>query len=157
MRQVSAPHRQLTRGEIALARSVFGDSIDYDRVRIVRGRWWPFQPRNVAMAPNGNIYFPDGPLRSEDYSAEGLHLQGLFIHEMTHVWQAQKAGRWYLILMRHPFCRYRYRLVPGRPFRRYGIEQQAEMVRHFFLFGKAGALPGTPPEQLAAILPFSPG
>lgn len=148
--------RPLTDGEIILARSVFGDAIDYDAVRIVRGRWWPLQPRGVAMAPNGNIYFPDGPLWSADYSAESLHLQGLFIHEMTHVWQAQKAGRWYLILMRHPFCRYRYRLEPGRPFRRYGIEQQAEIVRHFFLYGKAAALPGAPREQLAAILPFSP-
>ena len=28
--------------------------------------------------------------------------QGFFIHEMTHVWQAQKGGRFYLPLMRHP-------------------------------------------------------
>jgi hypothetical protein len=35
--------------------------------------------------------------------------------------------------MRHPFCRYSYQLVEGRPFDRYGLEQQAEMVRHRFL------------------------
>ena len=52
---------------------------------------------------------------------------------MTHVWQAQTRGRFYLPLMRHPFCRYAYELVDGRPFGRYGLEQQAEIVRHRFL------------------------
>ena len=49
---------------------------------------------------------------------------------MTHVWQAQTSGRFYLPLMRHPFCRYGYRLKPGKPFERYGLEQQAEIVAH---------------------------
>jgi hypothetical protein len=52
---------------------------------------------------------------------------------MTHVWQAQKRGRWYLVLMRHPLCRYDYSLRPGWPLSRYGLEQQAEIVRHAFL------------------------
>jgi hypothetical protein len=126
--------RPLTPGEIELARSVFGDAIDYDRVRLVRRKWWPFQPKGIVMAPSGNIHFhPESPFWSEDFSHEGLPLQGLFIHEMTHVWQAQTRGRWYLPLMRHPFCRYGYRLIEGRTFGRYGLEQQAEMVRHRFL------------------------
>jgi hypothetical protein len=49
--------RALTPGEIALCRSVFGDAIDYAKVRLIKGKWWPFQPRNAAMAPNGRIYF----------------------------------------------------------------------------------------------------
>jgi len=86
------------------------------------------------MAPNGGIYFhPKSPRWSEDFAAEPLDRQGLLVHEMTHVWQVQKKGRFYLILMRHPFCRYRYELVEGRAFERYGIEQQAEIVRHVFL------------------------
>ncbi len=113
---------------------MFGDAIDYRRVRIIRRKWWPFQPRDVVMAPTGNIHFhPASRLWSEDFSRERLSLQGLFIHEMTHVWQAQARGRYYLPLMRHPFCRYGYRLIDGRPFDRYGLEQQAEMVRHRFL------------------------
>jgi hypothetical protein len=126
--------RPLTPGETQLARSVFGDAIDYDRVRLVRRKWWPFQPKGIVMAPTGNIHFhPASPLWSEDFAKERLSLQGLFIHEMTHVWQAQTRGRFYLILMRHPFCRYSYKLVEGRPFDRYGLEQQAELVRHRFL------------------------
>ena len=126
--------RPLTPREIELARSVFGDAINYDRVRIVRRKWWLFQPKRIVMAPTGNIYFhPKSPLWSADFSKENLSLQGLFIHEMTHVWQAQTRGRLYLPLMRHPFCRYSYQLIDGRPFGRYGLEQQAEMVRHRFL------------------------
>ncbi|HEX5182537.1 MAG TPA: vgr related protein [Allosphingosinicella sp.] len=148
--------RGLTEGEIALAGSIFGDAIDHSKVRIVSGRWWPFQPRNIVMAPDGNIYFPpDGAIRSMDFAAESLPLQGFLIHELTHVWQAQKAGRWYLPLMRHPFCRYRYRLVAGRPFRRYGIEQQAEIVRHAFLLRRGAELPGRRLEAYEALLPFN--
>ena len=126
--------RALTTGEITLARSVFGNAIDYSEVRLMRGKWWPFQPRNAAMAPDGNIYFhPVAGGWSDDFAQEPLQRQGFFIHEMTHVWQAQKGGRFYLPLMRHAFCRYSYQLKPGKPFARYGIEQQAEMVRHRFL------------------------
>ncbi len=144
--------RQLTSGEIALARSVFGDAINYAQVRMVRRKWWPFQPRSIVMAPTGNIHFhPHSPTWSEDFSTEPLHRQGLFIHEMTHVWQAQARGRFYLPLMRHPFCRYRYQLVPGRPFDRYGLEQQAEIVRHIFLADRGAGPTVCPPR---AMLPF---
>ena len=102
--------RPLTPGEVELARSVFGDAVDYGRVRLVKGKWWPFQPRNSAMAPMGNIYFhPEGGAWSDDFAQESLRRQSFFIHEMTHVWQAQAKGRFYLPLMRHPFCRYSYR------------------------------------------------
>ena len=144
--------RPLTPGEIALARSVFGDAIDYSKVRMVKGKWWPFHPKNTAMAPTGNIHFhPHGSLWSEDFSAEPLHRQGLFIHEMTHVWQSQTRGRLYLPLMRHPFCRYSYVLDDGRPFGRYGLEQQAEIVRHAVLAERGIRLVSAPPRSL---LPF---
>ena len=146
-----ARSRPLTPGEIALARSIFADSIDYSDVRLIRRKWWPLQPRNVTMAPCGNIHFhPRDDSWSEDFSKEPLHRQGLFIHEMTHVWQTQTRGRYYLPLMRHPFCRYRYKLVPGRPFGRYGLEQQAEIVRHIFLSSRGANV--TAPPRL--VLPF---
>jgi hypothetical protein len=154
MRQLES--RSLTPGEIGLLSPIFHDAMDYSKVRLIRGKWWPFQPRRTAMAPMGNIYFhPVGGGWSEDFSKDPLPAQAFFVHEMTHVWQAQACGRFYLPLMRHPFCRYRYHFVPGRPFRRYGLEQQAEIVRHAFLLSK-GATPGQCPslEQLRAILPW---
>lgn len=144
--------RSLTSGEIELARSIFGDAIDYSKVRLIRCKWWPFHPRGAAMAPMGDIWFhPDGGGWSDDFSKEPLGSQAFFIHEMTHVWQAQKHGRFYLVLMRHPFCRYAYRLERGRAFSRYGIEQQAEIVRHRFLADRGMAVADVPPREL---LPF---
>jgi hypothetical protein len=144
--------RPLTPGEIELARSIFHDGIDYSPVRLVLGKWWPFHPRRAAMAPMGHIWFhPEGGGWSEDFSKEPLGAQAFFIHEMTHVWQAQKHGRFYLPLMRHPFCRYDYRLEPGKPFSRYGIEQQAQIVQHRFLADRGVPVPVTPPAEL---LPF---
>jgi hypothetical protein len=141
--------RPLTSGEIEMARTIFGGAIDYSAVRLIRGKWWPFQPRNAAMAPNGNIYFhPHSGGWSEDFSEEPLGAQGFFIHEMTHVWQAQKRGRYYLPLMRHPFCRYRYTIEPDQPFTSYGLEQQAEIVRHRFLADRGVAVPVVPPREL---------
>jgi hypothetical protein len=146
--------RSLTPDEIEMARSIFGEAIDYDAVRLFLGKWWPFQPRRSAMAPTGDIWFhPDGGGWSGDFSREPLSAQGFFIHELTHVWQAQVGGRFYLPLMRHPFCRYAYRIDPGKPFRRYGIEQQAEIVRHRFLADRGLSVSTEPPNTL---LPFSP-
>lgn len=110
------------------------------------------------MAPRGHIHFhPRGSLWSEDFSIEGPHLQALFLHEMTHVWQAQTRGSWYLVLMRHPFCRYHYSLKPGWPLVRYGLEQQAEIVRHAFLLRQGYAVAGAPTfDQYHTILPFRP-
>jgi hypothetical protein len=145
-------NRALTAGEIAMARSIFNDAIDYSKVRLIKGKWWPFHPRGAAMAPMGNIWFhPDGGGWSDDFSKEPLTRQGFFIHEMTHVWQAQAKGRFYLPLMRHPFCRYRYRLNPQWPFERYGLEQQAEIVRHIFL-SEQGLPTVTAPSR--TLLPF---
>jgi len=120
---------------------VFGTAIDYRKVRIRRRKWFPFQPRKVAMAPRGHIHFhPDASAYCDDFSTASLALQGLFIHEMTHVWQHQRGL--FLPLRRHPFCRYGYVLRPGLPLDGYGIEQQAEIVRHAFLLRKGAELEG---------------
>ncbi len=85
------------------------------------------------MAPRGHLHFhPKGSAYCDDFSSADLLRQGLLIHELTHVWQTQTRGDWYLMLHRHPFCRYGYSLKPGQPFHAYGIEQQAEIVKHAF-------------------------
>lgn len=146
--------RPLTDAERTLARSVFGDAIAYDTVRIVRGKWFLFQPRRVAMAPLGHIHFhPRGDLYCDDFCNGAIERQGLFIHEMVHVWQHQQGM--FLPLARHPFCRYSYVLKPGWPLARYGIEQQAEIVRHYFLLQQGRDVPGAAPiDSYRAILPF---
>ena len=146
--------RPLTAAERNLAASIFGRAIDYDRVLVHNRKWFWFQPRRVTMAPDGHIWFhPEGGLFCDDFCATPLHRQGLFLHEMTHVWQHQRGIS--LILRRHPFCRYDYSLKPGWTLDRYGLEQQAEIVRHIFLLRRGVPVPGAPPlSQYAGILPF---
>ena len=135
---------------------MFGDAIDYGLVRIRRRKFFPFHPRGVTMAPMGHLHFhPQAAHYCEDFAAAPLHHQAHFIHEMVHVWQAQTLGRWYLVLRRHPLCRYDYAIKPGWMLAQYGIEQQAEIVRHAFLLRQGASVPGAPPlATYAAILPF---
>lgn len=146
--------RSLTPGETALAASVFGDAIDYAPVRLARTKWAFFQPRDTVMAPRGCIHFhPKGDLWSDDFAHADLNAQGLFVHEMTHIWQHQRGI--FLPLARHPWCRYDYALKPGRTLKRYGIEQQAEIVRHAFLLRHKAIVPGAPAlSQYETLLPF---
>lgn len=140
-----------------MVRTVFGDAIDPAPVRIRRSRWMPLQPAHTVMAPCGHLHFhPAATSYRDDFSAGGAGLQGLFIHEMTHVWQAQRKGKWFLPLMRHPLCRYDYSLRPGWSLERYGIEQQAEIVRHAFLLFTGATVPGALPlRSYHEVLPFA--
>ncbi|RKF23612.1 vgr related protein [Altericroceibacterium spongiae] len=150
--------RPLTRGETGLVRFIFGSSVDCSRVTIKRRKWFPLQPVQTVMAPRGHLHFhPDCSLYEEDFAAASLSRQGLFLHEMTHVWQTQKQGEWHLILRRHPFCRYDYSLKPGWSLDRYGLEQQAEIIRHAFLMRKGVAIAGVADKTAYDVLVRFPG
>lgn len=148
--------RPLTVGEIAMVQSVFGDAVETGPVRVCHSKWFWFQPRKTVMAPMGHIHFhPKSDFWREDFSTSRLGLRGLFIHEMVHVWQHQKGM--FLPIRRHAFCRYDYSLKPGWTLERYGIEQQAEIVRHIYLLREGAALAGAPPlAHYDGILPFTP-
>lgn len=137
------PSRSLTENERTLARSVFGEAIDLQSVRINLKKWWWFQPKSTAMAPDGELWFhPQGHLYSACFCTASLRRQAFFVHELVHIWQHQQGI--FLPLARHPFCRYDYWLKPGKPFRTYGIEQQAEIVRHAFLLRNGVTVAGKP-------------
>jgi hypothetical protein len=120
-----------------MAAAVFGGAVDASAIRMHHARWFAFQPRRYVMAPDGDIWFaPGGTAWREDFSIAPLPFQRLFVHELTHVWQHQSGLC--LPLRRHPFCRYSYTRIPGRPLERYGIEQQAMIVEHAFAARVAG-------------------
>ncbi len=140
--------RPLTEGECAIAWRLFGPALNPRPVRLHRAKWFPFQARDVTMAPDGDIWFhPDGGLWREDFAAESPLLRALLAHELTHVWQHQRGLC--LPLRRLPFARYDYALTPGRPLERYGIEQQAMIVQH----GWDRLRTATPLGPYAALLP----
>jgi hypothetical protein len=139
--------RPLTEGEVGLARDVFGDGIDYRRVRIV-GR--PFG--RAAMTLGSWITFPPRPETPSDFSRAPIRLQAWFIHEMTHVWQFQGGWAttlwsWLRTLTRGGYGRglpgYRYRLPLGA-WGAYNLEQQASMVEHAFVLRRQGACASAP-------------
>ena len=141
-----------------MARGVFGTAIDYAPVRIKRRKFFPFQPRQTTMAPRGHLHFhPMGESYCDDFATASLTRQGLFIHEMTHVWQTQTRGDWYLVLHRHPFCKYTYALKPAQPLHRYGIEQQAEIVKHAFWLRNGMRVAGVSDREAYEVLVNFPG
>ena len=150
--------RPLSAGEIKLASSIFGKAIDYTSVKIRRRKWAFFQPKRVTMAPRGHIHFhPAGTAYCDDFARAPLYLQALFIHEMTHVWQTQTRGDWYLVLNRMPWATYDYALKPGWKLEQYGIEQQARIVEHAFLLRNGMKLPGVADPEAYAVLVNFPG
>jgi hypothetical protein len=137
---------------------MFGTAIDAGPVRLKRRRWFPFQPTGTLMAPTGHIHFhPASPHYCEDFAHAPLATQGLFLHEMTHVWQTQSKGRWYLPIWRNFSRHYDYTLKPGWGLERYGIEQQAEIVRHAFLLRRGWKLAGVSDPAAYAVLVNFPG
>ena len=119
--------RKLNNNEIALARSVFGESIELDKIHL-KTAWWVL--KNYAVSPNGNIYFNQANWIA-DFSKASISKQSWLIHELTHIWQLQnglKVVRGALINRR-----YNYVLIAGKPFIKYGIEQQARMVEDYFV------------------------
>lgn len=100
------PYRNLTDDEVTLAQSIFGNSIQYEDVKIYDEPWEPPWPLSLilfgktpvddrAHAPDGNIYYPPD---ARDYGVDNfatadLNARATFIHEMAHVWQHQKGVR----------------------------------------------------------------
>ncbi|HYD19013.1 MAG TPA: hypothetical protein VEF76_11090 [Patescibacteria group bacterium] len=135
--------RRLTAGETALAKTVFGDSVDYARVWLHDRRILPFgfQRREQAVAKANHISFPRSAY-AEDFSKEtDAQKQSVFIHEMTHVWQHQNKVvhtplAAFKETLRHKFnyqkC-YLHRLDPAKDLLGYGFEQQAAIVQDYFL------------------------
>ena len=136
--------RLLTVSEVTLARSVFGDSIDLDGVQL-KTAWWVL--KNYAVSPNGNIYFNPADWIT-DFSEASLGKQSWLIHELTHVWQLQQG----LKVVRGAVIdrRYDYVLEVGKPFFKYGIEQQARMVQDYFIRHRRGQ----DCQALEACIPF---
>lgn len=86
------PARKLTGEERAYLESIYGDSIDYDMIRVKPGG-----PLNNAMAPHtvGNtVYMPADQFdKNGKLTPSGLETLG---HEVGHVWQNQNGGGDYI-------------------------------------------------------------
>ncbi|MEN1926239.1 PAAR domain-containing protein [Luteimonas sp. MJ146] len=135
--QVATPEgdaRGLTQGEIAMSRLVFGDAIDYSKVRIHNREylWFGLQPDNAAMAPNGHIYFNPKHFQEDFSDPASPDYQWWFMHEMTHVWQHQLG---YPVKWRGALrvgLGYEYVLAADKRLSDYNMEAQGNILADYF-------------------------
>lgn len=140
--------RDLTAGEIALARKLYRQSIDYSEVKVHHGKYIFFQPDNSGMTPNGEIYMA-GPAYRKDYSVERGSAKAFFLHEMAHVWQ-------YQLNVLNPITAaigesvshffdyqkaYEYTLQKEKDLLDYEIEQQAAIIEDYYRLHIEGIRP----------------
>jgi len=126
--------RRLTPGEVEMARKVFKDSIDYSTVWIHNGGYPLFfglQNEDVAVAPNGQIYFK-GDNYKPDYTLDETGLMATLIHELTHVWQYQMGYQVKRNRVLHPSMGYAYTLKVSS-FNALNMEAQGNVLADYFV------------------------
>ncbi|MFC5343819.1 hypothetical protein ACETK8_11330 [Brevundimonas staleyi] len=134
--------RGLTEGERRLARGEFGAAVDLDRVCLA-GTPWPFDRAFVPGRWFGRdwILWPGRGL-PEDFALAPVSFQAVLIHELVHVWQAQRgvnllAGK---IRAGDGPSAYGYPKAPCG-WDELNIEQQAMAVEHRFKAGRGLRVP----------------
>jgi hypothetical protein len=139
--------RGLTQGEVELASSVFGEAIDYSKVRLSTRFWGVF-----AIAFGSHVTFPPTHPVPDDFAEEPVRLQAWLIHELVHVWQFQTRPWWTVkswagVVLNGGYGRglpgYRYR-VPLKPWAAHNLEQQASIVEHAFVMRETGRCGSAP-------------
>jgi hypothetical protein len=140
--------RPLSAGERALAGEVFAAALDPVGVRLLALPVWP-----RAFVAGARLMVWPAAQALPDFTAAPLPLQAVFVHELTHVWQAQSGVFLPLAKLRagDSHAAYAYDLTDGRAFRALNIEQQAMVVQHAFL-SRRGAPAPHPPELYAEAL-----
>ncbi|HVS03556.1 MAG TPA: DUF4157 domain-containing protein [Thermoanaerobaculia bacterium] len=134
---LEAPGRKLSGDEIAMLRDVYGDSIDYDSVRIKEGKTGVFGASGRPFTHGNTIYVPQSWLNDHPDPAERRQL---LVHEMAHVWQNQHGGTDYMTeaLGAQWFgdgYNFAKGLVAGERWGDLNPEQQAELLEKAFESG----------------------
>lgn len=137
VQQVETPKgesRGLTAGEIEMAKLVFGDSVDYAKVKVHNGEylWFGMQPDDIAMTPNGEMYFNPNYFREDFSDPASPDDQCWFMHEMTHVWQHQLG---YPVKWRGAVrigLSYEYVLADSKRLCDYNMEAQGNVLADYF-------------------------
>lgn len=143
--------RRLTVGEQIIAHEVFGSGIDPSKVRIFALPWWP----RAFVAGSRLIVWPArSALLDFADPAAPLGLTAVFVHELTHVWQAQNGVNLLIAKLKagDRAATYAYDLAAAPDFAQLNIEQQAMVVQHAFVLRRGGRAPFDAPAY-AAVLP----
>jgi hypothetical protein len=135
--------RSMTTGEVAMAQTVFGDKIDYAKVRLHKAP----HSGDLALTIGNDIYLESRAMKAPDLSAPqiGVSVKKSLMHEMTHIFDNQtedtKTDFWqsmrvlpsrliYLFTGSAGF--YKYNVDPKLTFAQANPEQRASMVETWF-------------------------
>lgn len=147
--------RNLTAGEIALLKSVYGKLIAYSDVKVHNYRYIFFQPDDTAMTPNGEIYFPEAHYVA-DFATTSLGKRAWFVHEGAHLYQYYEL-KWTVKVRGIIDRNYDYKLAPPKKFSQYGLEEMGDIAADYYTLREGGTI--TRPYNLsdyATLLPFAP-
>ncbi len=126
--------RRLHQWEIDLAKTIYGDSIRYNLITIDEkafiGMKWPAIAKAYVSFHTVNTF--------------GTMKNGVFIHEMIHIWQYQKFGSPYLLkalMAQNSYMKYdyggiaslKYAISKKLAFTSFNFEQQGDLVQDYYL------------------------
>ena len=176
VRRNSMASRRLTPTEQAEAWSVFGEAVEYARVRVYEDAGWtnalprlharlarrPAPSADNAVTLGHRVSFPRRLDTAVEAIAAGRFADfGWLMHELTHAWQAERLGVRYLLQALQAQVRlgeqvYDYggeeglRRATGAGFglRGFNVEQQAEIARDLYMRRKHGL-------DVSAWMPFA--
>jgi hypothetical protein len=134
--------RHLTPSEIEKAKTVFGESLDFDHIAVTDG-----------LGTDGRAFVIINPFQLAAHWLTGIPVprwatiqivnwgpkpsSGIFFHELTHVWQSQHHRNPEAFMINASVSQFAatilnkhaYAFIPGRPFESYGAEQMAQQVQ----------------------------
>lgn len=160
---LSTGGRALTEGEISLARGIFGDTLDYSKVRIHDRRGvYGFVLDAPALTLHNHIYYEEEGHR-KDFAVQSLSRQATLMHELYHVWEFQRGfdimGGYFRLRPADGDYDKVYEYTPEQAlqgFETLNFEQRAGFVQRFFV-AKETASPvlenGLPYDQALHLLP----
>jgi hypothetical protein len=125
--------RKLTPEEIAIAREVFGDSLDPSFVTVSEGGL--LGVGDIARTIPYTITFPPDTL-----SNPPPNYKAWLVHELTHIWQYQHGRTVEELLGTALANDYDYEGVPGleaalaqgKTFHQFNTEEQGQILRHYY-------------------------
>jgi hypothetical protein len=123
--------RPLTAKEIALGKDIFGESIDYQVIRIDENSHTARRLRAKYVSFN-------------TINSWGKMSSDVFIHELVHIWQYQRLGSVYIaeaLAAQRSQAGYNYggiealrnALKEGKTLRDFNFEQQGDIVQDYYL------------------------
>jgi len=118
--------RKLTIGEFNMCYTIFGTSMNYNNVLVVKNA---LVFDDSAMGIYGGVYF-DLKDYKIDFSLSDEFYQRWFIHEMTHLWQYQQG---FDVFKEGAMLQIGYKLGNYNPYF-YDIDSNGTIVKHFNWF-----------------------